>query len=57
MPDLSEVRRGMTIGARLAGTSVYRTAKLVDVLRITMSRIMTAYTNLGKVSSAKHNRG
>ncbi|GFW41463.1 transposable element Tcb1 transposase [Trichonephila clavipes] len=47
----------MVIGARLAGTSVFRIANLVGVSRTTVSRIMTAYTNLGKVSSAKHNSG
>ncbi|GFV90687.1 transposable element Tc1 transposase [Trichonephila clavipes] len=32
-------------------------ANLVDVLRTPVSRVITAYINLGKVSSAKHNSG
>ncbi|GFT69947.1 uncharacterized protein TNCV_4732681 [Trichonephila clavipes] len=45
----------MTIGARLAGAFVFRTANLEDVIRTTVSKFITAYINLGKVSSAKHN--
>ncbi|GFU85069.1 transposable element Tc1 transposase [Trichonephila clavipes] len=47
----------MVIGARLAGASVSRAANLVGVLRTTVSRVITAYTNLDKVSSEKHNSG
>ncbi len=57
LSELSDVERGMIIGARLAGASVSRTANIVSVSRTTVSRVMTAYTNLGKVSSAKHNSG
>ncbi|GFW38448.1 hypothetical protein TNCV_1333011 [Trichonephila clavipes] len=31
-----------------------RTTNLVDVSRITVSKVMIAYTNLGRVSSLKH---
>ncbi|GFV27036.1 uncharacterized protein TNCV_4852731 [Trichonephila clavipes] len=47
----------MVIGSHLAGASVSRTANVVSILRTTVSTVMTAYTNLGKVSSAKHNSG
>ncbi|GFV03027.1 transposable element Tcb1 transposase [Trichonephila clavipes] len=57
MCDLFEVKRGMVIGARLAEASLSRTAKFVGVSRTTVSRVMTAYTNMGKVSSVKHNSG
>ncbi|GFS30069.1 hypothetical protein NPIL_172801 [Nephila pilipes] len=34
-----------------------RKTNLVGVLRTPVSRIMTPYTNLGKMSSVKHNSG
>ena len=36
---------------------VYRTDNFLDVSRTAASRVMAAYTNLGKVPSAKHNTG
>ncbi len=56
MSNLSDVKRGTIIGARFTGESISRTANLVGVSRTTVSRVMTAYINMGKVSSsAKHN--
>ncbi|GFW70808.1 transposable element Tc1 transposase [Trichonephila clavipes] len=57
MCDLSDVKRGMVIGARLSAASMSRTFNLLGVLRTTVPRVMTDYTNLGKVSSAKPNSG
>jgi hypothetical protein len=36
------------VGKRLAGTSVIKTATLLDVSRATVSEVMSAYTNHGK---------
>ncbi|GFU56410.1 HTH_Tnp_Tc3_2 domain-containing protein [Trichonephila clavipes] len=55
MSDLSNLKSGMRIASRLAGTFMSRTANLKVVSRTTVSRAITAYTNLGAVSSAKHN--
>ena len=55
--NLSNVKRNMITGARLAGAFRSRTANLMDVSKTTVSRVMTTYTNLSKVSSTKHNSG
>jgi len=41
----------------LAGASVTKTATTLGVPRAAVSRVMTAYTNLGKTSSAERNSG
>ena len=41
----------------LAGASVTKTANLLGVSRAAVSKVMVAYTNHGKTSSAKKNRG
>jgi hypothetical protein len=55
MRDLSNLR-GHIIGAHLAGASVIKTATLLGVLRATVPKVMSAYTNHGK-TSAKRNSG
>jgi transposase len=57
MGDLSDFERGHIVGARLAGTSVIKTATLLSVRRATVSKVMSAYTNRGKTASAKRNSG
>jgi transposase len=57
MEDLSDFERQKIVGARLAGASVTKTAALLGVLRATASKVMSAYTNHGKTTSAKRNNG
>ncbi|GFW65687.1 hypothetical protein TNCV_891771 [Trichonephila clavipes] len=54
MFDISNAKRGMIIGARLARASFPRTINLMVISRITVSRVILADTNPGKISSAKH---
>jgi hypothetical protein len=55
--DLSDFERRKIVGARLAGASVIKTATLLGVLRSTVSKVMLAYTNHEKTTSAKRNGG
>ena len=57
MGDLSDFQRGQTIGARFDGASVTKTATLLGVSRAAVPKVMMAYTNHGKTSSAKRNSG
>jgi transposase len=57
MGDLSDFERGQIVGARLAGASMTKTATSLDVSRATVSKVMLAYTNHGKTTSAKMNSG
>ena len=52
VPEVCEEKRGMVIGVRLVGSSMPRTTNLLNVSKITLSSVMTAYIILGKVSSA-----
>ncbi|GFX78134.1 HTH_Tnp_Tc3_2 domain-containing protein [Trichonephila clavipes] len=55
MSDIFDVKRGIIIGVLLVGASLSRTANLAGVSKTTVLKVMTAYTNLVKMSSAKHN--
>jgi transposase len=57
MGDLSDFERGQFIGAHLAGASEIKTAILFGVSTATVSKVMSAYTNHGKTTSAKRNSG
>jgi transposase len=53
---LSNFERGQIVGACLAGASVTKPATLLGVSRVTVSKVMAAYTNYGK-TSAERNSG
>jgi predicted transcriptional regulator len=55
MEDLSDFERGQIVGAQLAGAFVIETATLLGISRATVSKVMSAYTNHGKTTSAKIN--
>jgi hypothetical protein len=55
--DLFNFERWQIIGARLAGASVTKTATFLGVSRVTVSKVMSAYTNHGKTTSVKRNSG
>jgi predicted transcriptional regulator len=57
MGELSYFERGHIIDARLAATSVAKSATLLGVPRATVSKVVSAYTNHGKTTSAKRNSG
>jgi hypothetical protein len=48
---------GQSVVACLAGASVTKTATSLGVYRAAISKVMTAYTNHRKTSSAKRNSG
>jgi transposase len=55
--DLPNFERGQIIDAHLADASVTETATLLGVSRATVFKIMSAYANHGKTTSAKRNSG
>jgi transposase len=57
MGDLSDFERGKFIGTRLPGASVTKTTTLLGVSTVTVSEVMSAFTNHGKTTSAKRNSG
>jgi transposase len=57
MGDFSDFERGQIVGARLAASSVTKTVTLLGVLRATVSKVMSAYTNHGETTPAKRNGG
>jgi hypothetical protein len=52
MGDLPDFGRGQIVVARSAGPSVFKT---VTLLRATVSKVMSTYTNHGKTASGKRN--
>ena len=54
MTDLSDFQRGQIVGACMAGASVIETARMLDVSRGNVSKVMTAFEREGMPSSAKH---
>jgi hypothetical protein len=57
MGELSDFERVQIVGVCLAGASVTKTATLLGVLSATISKVMLAYTNHGKTTSAKRYSG
>jgi transposase len=55
MGDLSDLEREEIVGACLAGASVTKSATLLGVLRVTVSKVMSAYMKHGKTASAMRN--
>jgi transposase len=57
MGGMSGFERRQIVGARVVGASVIHIATLLGVLRATVSKFMSAYTNHGETTSAKGNSG
>jgi predicted transcriptional regulator len=57
MGDLSYIERGQITGARVGGASVTKPAELLGASRATVSKVLSAYTNHDKTTSARRNSG
>ena len=57
MADLSDIKRGQIVGARMAGASARKTAELFGIAMNSISKEMTAFEKKGKTSSLKQNSG
>jgi transposase len=57
MGALSNFETGEIVGGRLVRASVAKTAILLGISKATVSKVMLAYTNHGKITSAKRNSG
>ena len=57
MRDLSDLQRGKIVGARMAGATVTETAQSLGISRGTVFKVMTAYEEDIKNSSAMHKSG
>jgi transposase len=57
MGDLSDFERRQIVGALLAVASVAKVVSLLGVSRATVCKVMYAYRNHGKATSAKMNGG
>jgi len=55
MGDFSGFQRGQIVGVHLAGASLTKTATLLGVSRVAVSKVMMTHTNHGRTSSAKRN--
>ena len=54
---MSDFLSGQIVGAHLAEASVTKMATLLGVSKVAISKVMTACTNYGRMSSAKRNSG
>jgi predicted transcriptional regulator len=54
---VSDLERGQIVGMHLAGASVTKMATLLGVYRIAVSKVITAYTDHEKTSSAERKSG
>lgn len=57
MGDFSDFERRHIIDMHLAGGPLRKIATVLGVLRVTVSKVLSAYRNLGKRPSAKKNVG